>query len=357
MKKQIVLLAGLAAVCGSMGVVCAEDQEVPISLAEVGAVEQPLHPVLFGQCGIWEVTINEFRASGNSGTLSITAAQLADLIEIGGIRVRVTVTEGEELLSGRPVVIREDDAAVLKMTVAHTYGTKEESVQAELNLTAVRNLYWDKDQRSYTRDIHNKKGERNALVLEKGDILISQPVEFTAYYNNLASYQSNIQLDDDTIANRDVLADGEELYMAAGKDNMLTFEFGDIVTYTTCISAAQKTVNLFYSLEEIEDVSEAYPEVSFQFVAFPGNPSFINSGELAFQAIGGEDTVIYSYSEEGELIRLESEYDSKYDIAVVRSVKRLGSYVIASESIDGYEPQDIENNSSVSQPVRIILKK
>jgi len=356
MKKLVALLAGVTAACGTVGVVLADDQEVTVSLAEIGAVEQPEHPVPFGQCGIWELSINKFQASGKNESLIMTTSQLARLMEIGSIRVKATVTEGGELLESGPLVVREDDSAVLRMTIEHTYGTKEEKVEAEITFTAVRNIYWDKEQREFTRSLRNSEGERNTLILEKGDILISQPVEFTAHYNNLESYQAKIRLNEDAINDRQVLADGEELYMASGKDKMLTLEFGDIAAYTTCISAAQKTVNLFYTLDEIEDISEVYPDCSFHFISFPGNPSFINSGELSFQAVGGENTVVYSY-EDGELTRLESEYDSTYDRAVVRSVKRLGSYVVASESIDDYAEIQEEINSNLPQAVRIVLKK
>lgn len=356
MKKLAILLAALTAACGMVGTVYADDQEVSVSLAEIGAIEQLHHPVPFGKCGIWEISINRFQVLGKNETLTMTSSQLADLIELGSVRIKVVVTEGEELLKGMPIITREDDSALLEMTIAHTYGIKEETVKAEISFTANRNIYWDKEQRNYTRNLRSNKGERNILILEKGDTLISQPIEFTAYYNNLENYQMKIHLDEDSIANRGVLADGEELYMAAGKDKMLTLEFGEIAAYTTCISAAQKTVNLYYSLDEIEDITELYPECSFHFISFPGNPSFINSGELTFQAVGGENTVIYSF-EGGELTRLESEYDSTYNTTTVRSVKRLGSYVVASESIDDFSDIQETQNLNLPQAVKITLKK
>lgn len=356
MKKIAALLAGLAAACGVFGTVYADDQEVSVSLAEIGAIEQLHHPVPFGKCGIWEISINKFQVLEKNETLSMTSSQLANLLELGSIRARVVVTKGEELLKGTPTIIREDDSAVLQMTVEHTYGIKEETIEAEINFTANRNIYWDKEQRSYTKSLRSSKGERNTLILEKGDILLSQPIEFTAYYNNIENYQTKIHLDEDAIANRGVLADGEELYMASGKDKMLTLEFGEIAAYTTCISAAQKTVNLYYTLDEIENISELYPDCSFHFISFPGTPSFINSGELAFQAVGGENTVIYSY-EDGELTRLESEYDSTYNTTIIRSVKRLGNYVVASESIDDFSDIQETQGSNLPQAVKITLKK
>ena len=185
--------------------------------------------------------------------------------------------------------------------------------------------------------------------------MISQPVEFTAYYNHLSDYQSTIQVDGDALDQGSVLADGEELYMAAGRDNMLTLDFEGDVSYTTCVSAAQKTVNLYYSLEEIDEIAEGYPDVSFQFISFPGNPSFINSGELSFPAIGGEDTAVYSW-EDGELVRLESAYNAVSDRMVIRSVKRLGSYVVASESIEEL-PVAQEEEPRIPQAVKIVLRK
>ena len=189
MKKLAALLAGLTAACGMVGAVYADDQEVSVSLAEIGAIEQLDHPVPFGKCGVWEISINNFQVLGKNEMLAMTSSQLANLIELGSIHIKVVVTEGEELLKSTPTITREDDYAVLEMTIEHTYGIKEETVEAEINFTANRNIYWDKEQRNYTRSLRNSKGERNILILEKGDTLISQPIEFTAYYNNIENYQ------------------------------------------------------------------------------------------------------------------------------------------------------------------------
>lgn len=354
-KRFIAFFAGLSVIGGTGGIVYADHQPVSVSLAEIGAVESPAHSVPFGQCGVWEITVNGLQIPGEDNSLSLTSPQLADLLETGAIQIKTAVTEGSFLLRKKPAVVQEDDSAVLKMTVEHTYGTQTETVWAELQFIVYHNLYWNKEEGTYTEQSRSSTGARNPLILERGDNLVSQTIEFTAYYNHLSDYQSTIQLNSDALDQGMVLADGEELYMAAGRDNILTLDFGGDVSYTTCVSAAQKTVNLFYSLEEIDEIAESYPEVSFQFISFPGNPSFINSGELSFPAIGRADTAVYSY-EEGELTRLESAYDSLNDRAVIRSVKRLGSYVVASESIEELPVAQVEE-PKIPQAVKIVLRK
>lgn len=360
MKRFAAILAGTIATCGifsgAVGTVYADDQTAVVSLSEPGAVEQRDHPVPFGKCGVWEIAIEEFQISSSDETMSIEASQMADLIGLGGIRIKATITEGEELLSKRPVIVREDNAVVLKMTFLDTYGIKEETVRAELSFTAIRNLYWDNEQGGYSRSSRSESGERNIPVLKKGDVMFSQPIEFTAYYDHIKNYQSTIRLSEESAASRQVLADGEEMYMAADKEHMLTFEFGGIASYNTCISAAQKTVNLYYSTEEIEEITELYPDNDFQFISFLGSPSFINSGELTFQAVGGEDTSVYSYEDE-ELTRLEGEYDSDSNTIVVRGIKRLGSYVVSSESIDDFSIKRSKAGLSRSRVVRVLSKK
>ncbi len=355
MKRVIALFAGLSVIGGAGGTVYADQQPVSVSLAEIGAVESPVHSVPFGQCGIWEVTVNGLQIPGESDSFSLTSPQLADLLEAGIIQIKTAVTEGSSLLRKKPVVVQEDDSAVLKMTVEHTYGTQAETLWAEIQFIVYHTRSWNKGEGTYTEESRSRTGARNPLILERGDTLISQPVEFTAYYNHLSDYQSTVQVDSDALDQSTVLADGEELYMAAGKDNMLTLDFEGDVFYTTCVSAAQKTVNLFYSLEEIDEIAESYPEVSFQFISFPGTPSFINSGELSFPAIGGQDTAVYSY-EDGELVRLESAYDTLNDRIVIRSVKRLGSYVVASESIEEL-PAVQPEEPRIPQAVKIVLRK
>jgi hypothetical protein len=168
---------------------------------------------------------------------------------------------------------------------------------------------------------------------------------YSAHYNPLAQLGPQIRLTQSDVEKGNVLANGEELYMATNRDKMLTFVLDSDIRYTTHISAAQKPVNLYYSLEEIASVGALYPDIDFTCVTFHGEPSFINSGELVFKAIGGEETVVYTY-EGKRLAPVASFYDEAAGTVTVRGIKRLGAYVVASESV-----QDIEEEENRISPV------
>ena len=121
------------------------------------------------------------------------------------------------------------------------------------------------------------------------------------------------------------------------------------LTYTTCVSAGQKPLNLYYSFDEIPEVAQLYPTMELFYVDFRGSPSFINSGELTFDAIGGETTVVYSFQDE-VLSPMISVYNKDSNTVTVRGVKRLDTYVEAAESVEGHEAV---YSSSNAVPVKI----
>ena len=351
MKRVIPMLLILSVVFHSLMVVWAADtafQSAEITIAETGAVEDPSHPFLFGQDGNWEVTIDRF-VSVSGDDMQMNSVQLARLISRGAIPCTVDVLDGQRWLSRTPAVTAMNNAAVLCVNTQHTYDTGVLELILQLRFRAVRNIYWDKDEWNYSCALYNIEGAKNTLVLEKGTLLQSEQQLFTSHYLNLSQYQSTITITQEDVEAGMVLADGEEMYMATGSDKMLSFDFGGSVFYTTCISAAQKPLNLYYSFDEIPEVAQLYPTMELFYVDFRGSPSFINSGELTFDAIGGETTVVYSFQDE-VLSPMISVYNKDSNTVTVRGVKRLDTYVVAAESVEGHEAV---YSSSNAVPVKI----
>lgn len=358
MKRLAILLIALAMVSRSIVIVTAQDaapQQVEITVAETGAVEDPSHPFLFGQQSGWEVSVDFFRSEAGD-QMQMTSPQLANLLSLGAVRCTVEIPDGKKQLEKTPSIAAKDDTAVLQLQAVHTFDTKSSEIILRLRLRMVRNIYWDKVKRDYSCALYNENGDKNELILQRGTVLEGSDMLFTAHYCNLSSYHSTIQITAEDVQNCNVVADGEELYMATDSNKMITFQFGAAAAYTTRISAAQKAVNLYYSLDEIEGVASMYPDISFSYVSFSGEPSFIDSGELTFAAAGGEDTVVYSY--DGELLSpMITVYNAQENTVTVRGIKRLGTYVVASESVENYIPQPEQQAAvPVRLPIRVVTE-
>lgn len=352
MKHLAILLMALGIICNSFVIVAAGDdvQKVEMTAAEVGSIEDITHPFLFGQRGCWEISIDEFE-SATGEFMQISSSQLSDMIRQGMVRCSVEMDDGKWRLSTSPSVGIADGAAVFHLKANHSYGTRSQDMVLRIRIRVVRNIYWDQLIREFTTTQYIKGvgGRENVLVLEKGDILETTDMLFSAHYNSLSQYAPFTRISKEDVENGNVLADGEELYMATNRDKMISIDFGGAATYTTCISAAQKAVNLYYTLDKIDKVEKSYPDVAFSYITFNGEPSFINSGELSFGAIGGENTVVYSYSE-NKLDLMPSVYDEAAKTVTVRGVKRLGTYVIASEMLQ----ETIEKTNDTEEHIRVL---
>lgn len=349
MKRLAILLMALGIISNSVVIVAAEDnnvEKIEMTAAEIGAVEDISHPFLFGESGSWELTVDAFQAE-NGEEMQFTSGELGELIEAGALRCSVEMDDSKWRLSTSPNVVVEDDTAMFRIRAKHSYGVTSQEMVLRICLRVDKSIYWNEVDRIYTLShyITGIAGRENTLVLQKGTVLESNDMLYSAHYNPLSQLGPQIRITQEDVKQGNVLANGEELYMATKRDRMLTFVLDQNISYSTQISAAQKPVNLYYSVDEIASVSVLYPDIDFTCVTFSGEPSFINSGELVFEAIGDEETVVYTY--EGKRLEpVASVYDDTNDTVTVRGIKRLGAYVVASESI-----QDIEEEENRISPV------
>ncbi len=209
----------------------------------------------------------------------------------------------------------------LKFKVTDTYGTSDTTVGMKLRVTI---------KKSFTDD--------NGVSHVKGNTYTSDEFRFKAVYYELSDYYDDMQLTLEEVDKRHVKLDASDLYDEIGNDTF-TIAFEDVAVFEAKLSAGQKDVNLFYDLDEKTDVTDAYPNVDFEFITFRGNPSFVNSGTMTFNAVGGKNTQVYKYDGEA-LTPLTGSYDSTYDTVVVKGVKTLGTFVVASEILEEDEPDE-----------------
>ena len=230
----------------------------------------------------------------------------------------------------------KDELPQLKFKINHTYGTDSVTVKMKLRFTA--------------------KKDAPGVGLNKGDTFTSEEVSFTAKYEQLSGYYRDMQLTTSEVGANRVLLDGGRLYDEIGNDTF-TITFGDDVAMFKGKSASnQKTVNLYYSLGEIDEIKNAYPDVDFQFITFKGNPAptFAVTGEMVFAA-WDKNTTVYSW--DGEVLEPISDpknYDNTYKTITVKNVKRLGTYVISSEILEveeePEEPAEPVDSTPVAEP-------
>ena len=134
---------------------------------------------------------------------------------------------------------------------------------------------------------------------------------------------------------------GENLYSEIGAEDFVIY-FDDTAAFSAKLSSAQKDVNLFYTIEDISDISDEYPDVDFEMITFKGTPSFTNTGSMTFNAIGGKDTTVYTF--DGETLTpfdiTDTTYDSTYGTVTVKGIKKLGTFVVASEVLEEEEEEE-----------------
>ena len=213
-------------------------------------------------------------------------------------------------------------ALQLKFKVAHTYGTGETTVKMKLRITVRKNF------------------EEDGVSYDKGDTYTSDEFEFEAAYHELTNYSEDMELTLTEVDENYVKLDASDLYDEIGADNFVIY-FDDSAAFTAKLSSAQKDVNLYYSVDEIEAVADAYPDVDFEFITFKGTPSFNNAGEMTFNAIGGKDTTVYTFDGE-TLTPLDTTYDSTYGTVTAKGIKKLGTFVVASEVLEVEEEKEPE---------------
>ncbi len=218
------------------------------------------------------------------------------------------------------------NALQLKFKINHTYGTDSVKVKMRLRFTAKKNA----DLGSYG-------------TLSKGNTITSDVITFKAEYADMNNWYTDMQLTLAEVDNNQVILKGDKLYDEIGAENFsITFE--DVARFDSKLSSSQPKRNLYYKLDEITAITDEYPNVDFEFIQFMGNPSFVNSGSMAFNAIGGKNTTVYTF--DGETLNpLTTTYESTYKTVTAKGIKKLGTFVVASEIL---EVEDEEDNEPVS---------
>ena len=249
------------------------------------------------------------------------------------------------------------NVAQMKFKVAHTYGTGDTTVKFKVRVTIKKNVYVRNDTKALTLD--SKTNDiNNEVKYKKGDTYTSEEAFFKAKYQPLNDFAKDMQLSLQEVKDGYVIFNGETLYDEIGNETF-TINFEDTAIFEAKLSASQKKLNLYYTLDEVTSVTDAYPNVDFEFITFKGASSvtsFVNSGTMTFNAIGGKNTQVYKLETAGggddgdTLVPLDGTYDSTYNTITVKNIKRLGgTFVVASEIL---EVEDEEDNEPVdSAPV------
>lgn len=224
-----------------------------------------------------------------------------------------------EIVNGSTTNVGEQ-AVQVKFKVRHTYGTSDTTIKMKFKITFKK----DSPDGRYS----------------KGDTYITDEIELVAKYAELNSYSKDMVLTLEEVKsdNGNVILKGDKLYDEIGNETF-SIQFEDTAVFEAKAASSQKKVNLFYNLDEIDEITSAYPGVDFEFISFKGNPSFVNSGTMTFNAIGGKNTQVYTWDGEA-LTPLTGKYDSAYKTVEVKNIKKLGTFVVASEILEEDEPDE-----------------
>ena len=233
------------------------------------------------------------------------------------------VTNWQAATKDYTFVENHDDTLRIKFKVADTYGTSDTTVGFKLRVR-----------------IKKSDVTLGGVSVGKGNTYTSDEITFKAVYKELSQYDEDMQLTLTEVDDRLVKLDASDLYDEIGTDTF-TIYFDDIAAFSAKLSSAQKDVNLFYIVDDIADIADAYPDVDFEMITFKGAPSFTNSGSMTFNAIGGRDTTVYTFDGE-TLTPLTTTYDSTYGTVTAKGIKKLGTFVVASEVLEVEEEKEPE---------------
>ena len=209
-------------------------------------------------------------------------------------------------------------ALQLKFEVAHTYGTGSTEVKMKFRITV--------------------RKDDETIGLEKGDTYTSDEVTFKAQYGELTSYSEDMELTLTEVDDNNVKLDASDLYDEIGAEDFVIY-FDDTAAFSAKLSSAQKDVNLYYTVDEISAVTDAYPDVDFEFIEFKGAPSFLNSGSMTFNAIGAKNTTVYTFDGE-TLTPLDTTFDSTYGTVTAKGIKKLTTFVVADQVLEVEEEEE-----------------
>ena len=204
----------------------------------------------------------------------------------------------------------------IKFKVADDWGTGSDDVGFKFRIT-------------FKKDVTAADGH----TYYKGDTVMAGEALFSAKYEIMNDKGTEMELTREeckTSEFRQVLMNKDgELYDKIGNDEF-TLYFENSAAFTGKMAANQKTLNMYYTLDEDSDLVNAYPDVDFEFIEFKGKPSFVNTGKMTFSAVGGSTTQVYEW--DGEAWEpLNGTYNKTYNTVEVKGIKRLGKYAIASD--------------------------
>ena len=204
----------------------------------------------------------------------------------------------------------------IKFKVADDWGTGSDDVGFKFRIT-------------FKKDVTAADGQ----TYDKGDTVMAGEALFSAKYEIMNDKGTEMELTREeckTSEFRQVLMNKDgELYDKIGNDEF-TLYFENSAAFTGKMAANQKTLNMYYTLDEDSDLVNAYPDVDFEFIEFKGKPSFVNTGKMTFSAVGGSTTQVYEW--DGEAWEpLNGTYNKTYNTVEVKGIKRLGKYAIASD--------------------------
>ena len=337
MKKTLAAVLAAAMALSTASVAFAADtMDVEIGFVDADASESSTNAKM-GKTT--KYALNDISFANRSGSDStFTTEILGEMLDEGWLRSSVAVSSGRNNFASIPVIKVVDGQPQLQFKFAHTYGTDDVEADLAIRLTATRDIYWDADLNN-NNGAYTTGSEGNTLVLKKGDTLAGEKTTFKAAYDEITAYGEDMTITLAEVDNNAVVADGEELYINADSDSKVTFYFEDTAAFNTKISGAQKDVNLYYSVDEIDDIVEHYPDVDFEFISFYGAPSFTNSGSMTFNAIGAKNTTVYTFDGE-TLTPLDTTFDSTYGTVTAKGIKKLTTFVVADQVLEVEEEEE-----------------
>lgn len=227
----------------------------------------------------------------------------------------------------------------IKFKVADDWGTGSDDVGFKFRIT-------------FKKDVTAADGQ----TYDKGDTVMAGEALFSAKYEIMNDKGTEMELTREeckTSEFRQVLMNKDgELYDKIGNDEF-TLYFENSAAFTGKMAANQKTLNMYYTLDEDSDLVNAYPDVDFEFIEFKGKPSFVNTGKMTFSAVGGADTQVYEWV--GDAWEpMNGTYNKTYNTVEVKGVKRLGKYAIASDILpveeEPEEPAEPVDSTPVAEP-------
>ena len=227
----------------------------------------------------------------------------------------------------------------IKFKVADDWGTGSDDVGFKFRIT-------------FKKDVTAADGH----TYYKGDTVMAGEALFPAKYEIMNDKGTEMELTREECKTNDyrqVLMNKDgELYDKIGNDEF-TLYFENSAAFTGKMAANQKTLNMYYTLDEDSDLVNAYPDVDFEFIEFKGKPSFVNTGKMTFSAVGGADTQVYEWV--GDAWEpMNGTYNKTYNTVEVKGIKRLGKYAIASDILpveeEPEEPAEPVDSTPVAEP-------